>query len=66
MKSLYTLLGISIFLLGCQDSQTKQIEENNSDELIFVVDMSVNDKSKAEVAAFTEFYTAQVEKNDDA
>ena len=64
MKSLYTLLGISIFLLGCQDSQTKETEENNSDELIFVVDMSVNDKSKAEVAAFTEYYTAQVEKNE--
>ena len=64
MKSLTTLLGLSIFLLGCQTGQTKQIEENNSDELIFVVDMSVNGKSKAEVAAFTEFYTAQVEENE--
>ena len=64
MKTFYILLGISIILLGCQDNQNKQIEENNGDELIFVVDMSVNDKSKAEVAAFTEYYTAQVEKNE--
>lgn len=64
MKTFYTLLGISIILIGCQDHQNKQIEKNNSDELIFVVDMSVNGKSKEEVAAFTEYYTAQVEKNE--
>ena len=49
------------FFIGSVAAQAGQL---NSDEVTFVVEMTINDKSSAQIEQFSEFYQRLVKKNE--
>ena len=56
-NSFFFLVLSCLFLTGISAAQADQI---NSNEVTFVVEMTINDKSPAQIEQFSEFYQNQV------
>jgi len=60
----FVLAWVALCLSGFSDAVTAANDGFNPDEITYLVTMSVNDKSVAEVDAFSSFYHALVEGNE--
>ena len=60
-NSFFFLVVSCLFLTGTSTAQADQI---NSNEVTFVVEMTINDKSPAQIEQFSEFYQKLVKKNE--
>ena len=60
-NSFFFLVLSCLFLTGTSTAQADQI---NSDEVTFIVEMTINDKSPAQIEQFSEFYQKLVKKNE--
>ena len=58
-NSFFFLVVSCLFLTGTPAAQAEKI---NSNEVTFVVEMTINDKSPAQIEQFSEFYQKLVKK----